>query len=91
MDNEMNTRTPRNDEKILWKCECGWETVTTFKGCESTRGSRGVARRADSNLALPRQVRQEGPKARSKTTEQMEPMLQKAKMSQRKKARWWGG
>lgn len=34
-------------------------------GCESTRGSWSVVRKANSNLALPRQVRQAGPKARS--------------------------
>lgn len=37
MDNE-NTRTPVNEEKILRKCACGWEKVTTFRGLRIHQG-----------------------------------------------------
>ncbi|RXN34466.1 olfactory receptor 6N2-like protein [Labeo rohita] len=37
MDNE-NTRTPVNEEKILRKCVCGWEKVTTFRGLRIHQG-----------------------------------------------------
>ncbi|KAF4105120.1 hypothetical protein G5714_014451 [Onychostoma macrolepis] len=36
----MNTRTPGNEEKILWKCGCGWEKVTTFRGLRIHQGKR---------------------------------------------------
>lgn len=39
-DNEMNTRTPGNEEKILRKCECRWEKVTTFRGVRIHQGKR---------------------------------------------------
>lgn len=40
MDNEMNTRNPGNEEKILWKCGCGWEKVTMFKGLRIHQGEQ---------------------------------------------------
>ncbi|KAK0156469.1 hypothetical protein N1851_000237 [Merluccius polli] len=36
-DNE-NTGTPANEEKILRKCACGWEKVTTFRGLRIHQG-----------------------------------------------------
>lgn len=37
-DNEKDTRTPGNEEKILQKCVCGWERVTTFRGLQIHQG-----------------------------------------------------
>ncbi|KAG1932793.1 hypothetical protein F2P79_020826 [Pimephales promelas] len=37
IDNE-NARTPVNEEKILRKCACGWEKVTTFRGLRIHQG-----------------------------------------------------
>ncbi|KAL6489820.1 hypothetical protein MHYP_G00001650 [Metynnis hypsauchen] len=33
-----NIRTPGNEEKILRKCACGWEKVTTFRGVRIHQG-----------------------------------------------------
>ncbi|CAK6970580.1 olfactory receptor 6N2-like protein [Scomber scombrus] len=49
-DNEMNTRNPLNKEKILRKCACGWENVTTFKGLQIHQGKAKCGQKGQQQL-----------------------------------------
>lgn len=70
-----NTRASGKDPPKV--CMDGRKLPRT-EASESTRGKPSVARMANSNLALQQRVRQEGPKARTKTTEPMDSSLLEA-------------